>query len=603
MRTASGYGSFTWLSSLCLAGLAWSATAAELPEGYWGPDTIEPLLERTLTVRLEPDLSSLTEAERETVQHLLAVGRIFHRLYLESRHHQSLSALGELEARGRSAGTEDQTRQLLDLFWIFKGPIATTLDNRRVPFLPVDPELPGKNVYPTDVTREEVRTRLETHPDESRDVLDLRSVVRRATRENLDRDRAVLERHPVLRILHPGLEHKLEALAVEPDSATLYAVPYSVAYAEEILEAYRLLQLAARTIRETDPDFAAYLANRARDLLADDYEAGDASWVAGRFGKLNAQIGSSETYDDELLGVKSFFSLSLLVRDQERSAKLAAAISGLQDMENRLPYGRPKKVRSEIPVGVYHVVADFGQARGTNTATILPNDSSHARKYGRTILMRYNIMTHPDLFANTRAGWAAAVADSHDDDLTLEGNFNRTLWHEVGHYLGPDRDARNRTLDVALAEYSDLVEELKADLVSLEVAPKLRQSGYYDEAGLRAVYADGIRRTLQRVRPRPEQPYQTMQLMQMNFFLEKGLLEWDAERQELVIHFDRYPETVTGMLREVLAIQSSGDVERAARLVEEYAVWTEDLHEALASRIREAAIYRYRRVLYAALGQ
>jgi hypothetical protein len=603
MRTSGGHGSFTWLGPFCLVALTWSATAAELPEGYWGPDEIEPVLERTLTVRLDPDLSSLTEAERETVQHLLAVGRIFHRLYLESRHHQSLTALGELEDLDRSAGLEGPIQQLLDLYWIFKGPIATTLDNRRVPFLPVDPELPGRNVYPTDVTREELRAKIEANPGESRSLLDLRSVVRRATRENLGRDRAIMERHPVLEVLHPGLESRLEALAVEADPATLYALPYSVAYAEEILEGYRLLQLAARTIRATDPDFAAYLANRARDLLADDYEAGDASWVAGRFGKLNAQIGSYETYDDELLGVKSFFSLSLLLRDEKRSAKLAAAIQGLQEMENRLPYGRPKRVRSEIPVGVYHVVADFGQARGTNTATILPNDSSHARKYGRTILMRYNIMTHPDLFANTRAGWAAAVADSHDDDLTLEGSFNRTLWHEVGHYLGPDRDARDRTLDIALAEYSDLVEELKADLVSLEVAPALRQSGYYDAAGLRALYADGIRRTLQRVRPRREQPYQTMQLMQMNFFLEKGLLAWDAERQELVIHFDRYPETVTAMLREVLAIQSSGDVERAERLVEKYAVWREDLHEALASRIRDAARYRYRRVLYTALGQ
>jgi hypothetical protein len=42
-----------------------------------------------------------------------------------------------------------------------------------------------------------------------------------------------------------------------------------------------------------DPDFAAYLSQRARDIISDDYEGGDAAaWVRGRFNHLNAQIGS-----------------------------------------------------------------------------------------------------------------------------------------------------------------------------------------------------------------------------------------------------------------------------------------------------------------------
>lgn len=34
------------------------------------------------------------------------------------------------------------------------------------------------------------------------------------------------------------------------------------------------------------------------------------------------------------------------------------------------------------------VIADFGQARGTNTATNLPNDPLFSHHYGRIILMR-----------------------------------------------------------------------------------------------------------------------------------------------------------------------------------------------------------------------
>ena len=54
-----------------------------------------------------------------------------------------------------------------------------------------------------------------------------------------------------------------------------------------------------------------------------------------------------------------------------------------------------EKSKSDISVGVYNIVADFGQSRGANTATILPNDADHTRKYGRTILLRYNIMANP----------------------------------------------------------------------------------------------------------------------------------------------------------------------------------------------------------------
>jgi hypothetical protein len=572
---------------------------AETSLATWTTEQVEEILDRTLRIRLAPDLSGLSEAERGTVDDLLAAGRIVHRLYLESKHPQAISSLESLE---EAAETEERAR-LLDLFRIFKGPIATTFDNERLAFLPVEPEVPGKNVYPEGIDREEVRSFTAAHPEKESSLLHLRSVVRRATEANLAGDRETLATYPALAVLHPGLAEELEELAKDPDPETLYALPYSVAYAEPLIEVHDLLRRAAETIRDTDSDFAAYLSNRARDLLADDYEAGDASWVRGRFGALNAQIGSYETYDDELLGVKSSFSASVLLRDDERSRNLASAIQDLQALEDSLPYNGHKQVQSDIPVGVYNVIADFGQARGTNTATILPNEADHARKYGRTILLRYNIMTHPDLFANSRAAWTAAVASEHADDLVLEGGFNRTLWHEVGHYLGPGTTAAGVDFGVALGEYSDLIEELKSDLVSLHVAPALLGSGYYDEAGLQAVYADGIRRTLQRVEPRRSQPYQTMQLMQMNYFFEKELLAWDAEAGKLRIDYERYPETVSAMLSKVLAIQSAGDAERAAEFIERYGGWDESVHGVLADNISAASKYRYRLVSYAALGE
>jgi hypothetical protein len=384
-------------------------------------------------------------------------------------------------------------------------------------------------------------------------------------------------------------------------SQGFYAVPYSVAYADQLIKAHSLLNEAADALQKDDEEFARFLRNRARDLLSDDYESGDAAWITGHFRKLNAQIGSYETYDDELFGVKTFFALSLLAARQQETVALHQAMKGLQALEDSLPYDHHKKVREDIPVGVYDVVADFGQARGGNTATILPNESYLARRYGRTILLRANIMREPNIFEGTSRSFAAAVGEDQARELTSDGNFYRTLWHEVGHYLGVDRTKDNRDLDDALQDDANTLEEMKADLVSLFVAEALHKQHYYTDAQLRSVYAGGILRVLQNVKPRRDQPYQTMQLMQWNFFLENGLLTF--ENGKLRIHYDKYHSVVGKLLQRVLEVQYAGDKAAADRFIDQYTTWKDDLHGVIAKNMREQSRYRFRLFKYAALGE
>ncbi len=580
------------------SGWALGVAGQELPAGYWTAEQARAVLDKTLEVRIAPDLSALTDGEAAAVEKLLAAGDILQRLYERQRHPDARPALEALEALHRESEGSAATHDLLELYWIFKGPMATTLDNRREAFLPVAAERPGKNVYPLDADRAELDAALAADPAQRAELLDLRAVVRRDTEANRAADRAVLARHPALALLHPEFATAVEAPSA---GAGFYAAPYAVAYADELLEVYGLLRGAAADLGGEDPEFARYLRHRGRDLLAGDYEAGDASWVSGRFGNLNAQIGSYETYDDALFGVKAFYGMSLLLRDAARSAALADALGGIQALEDSLPYGPHKKVRDELPVGVYNVIADFGQARGTNTATILPNEAEHARKYGRTILLRYNILTHPDLFELAQQRFTAALAPQFHRDLTLQAGFERTLWHEIGHYLGVDRAADGRSLGEALEGSADLLEEMKADLVSLYSARALRESGYHDDEALRGIYASGVLRVLQSVAPRREQPYQAMQLMQWNYFLENGLLAFDPATVTLSIDYTKYHDVVTELLREVLAVQAAGDPARAAAFIDRYFVWDEALHERIAARIRDASAYRFRRVVYDAL--
>jgi hypothetical protein len=576
-----------------IALLAGNTTLAELPDGYWSATRAQEILDVTLRVRLDPDLSHLSTAERQALPELIAAGHILNDLYEQQLH------AGALQARSALSELDDPGAELLrDLYYMSKGPIVSTLENVREPFLPVELPAPGGNVYPAGLQRDELDAFLASHP-EAGDILFDRSVVRRASADNIAADLEQLDEHPAVEAMHRGLRERL--LGLDADAANLYAIPYALAYAPQLARVRNHLEAAADILQTDTPDFADYLRLRSRDLLSSDYEAGDAAWVSGSFKNLNAQLGSYETYNDGLMGVKAFYAASIVVRDADKSRALEQAVAGLQDIENALPYESRRTVRSNIPVGAYNIVADFGQARGANTATILPNDADHTRKYGRTILVRNNILTNPQIFANKKQGFDAVMAPGHRGDMTMEGGFERTLWHEIGHYLGVARTADGLNLDEALGARADLLEELKSDLVSLFAARKLFESGYHDGSSLRAHYADGIRRTLQSVRPRPEQPYQNMQLMQFNYFMEYGLIELDPGSGLLVIHYDRYDSAVTDMLALVLQQQRSGDEELAGEFVERWNYWDELLHGRLAALIRENAGYQRTLVRYSAL--
>ncbi|MBA3461786.1 MAG: NUDIX hydrolase, partial [Deltaproteobacteria bacterium] len=521
-------------------------------EGAWTIAETQPIVDKTQTVRLAPDLSHLTAGERAAVAKLLEVGAIMQELYEEQRHIDVPSA--RVLVASLDGSPRGQHLQLL--YRLFQGPIANTLDNKRVPFLGVRPIAPGKLVYPWGIEAAELDALLAAHPERRDALLAPRAVVRRADSSVIAADLAALTRHPVLDALHPGLREELVELRAKPQG--LYAVPYSVAYADRLVRAHDLLAAAATAVHADDPELAGYLRNRGRDLLSDDYESGDAAWITADFRNLNVQIGSYESYDDELHGAKTFFSLSLLARRPADSEAVRNALGDLQAFEDALPYKHQKQVRDRIPVGVYDVIADFGQARGGNTATILPNEAYLARRHGRTILLRANIMRDSTLFEGVSDTWRAAVAPAHANELTADATFHRTLWHEIGHYLGVDKTGDGRSLATSLGDTADLLEELKADLVSLFVAKALRAGGYYDDAKLRAQYAAGIRRVLQNVRPRRDQPYQTMQLMQWNFFLEKRVLRFDPATGQLAIDYSGYHDAVTELLARVLAIQHAG---------------------------------------------
>ena len=153
--------------AMLLGAAAPGATPAAEPAAVLSPDETAAILQKTATLRLAPDLSRLTAGERAAVEQLLQVGGIFQRLYEDARHPEAERERNRLldEARSAGAASPPAESDAARLFRLFQGPIATTLDNRRVPFLPVAAEEPGKNVYPAGITAAEVESFLAAHPE------------------------------------------------------------------------------------------------------------------------------------------------------------------------------------------------------------------------------------------------------------------------------------------------------------------------------------------------------------------------------------------------------------------------------------------------------
>ncbi|WP_444993997.1 hypothetical protein [Aliikangiella sp. IMCC44359] len=581
----------------CLVTSAYAGNQAS--DSEWSSQQINSILDNTIVLDFAPDISHLSKNERLALEHLKKAGEIIHDIYLKAQHKQALATRSKLTKR--AAKGDKKAKDLLKLYRIFKGPIASTLENKHEAFAHVAPEVPGKNRYPWGITKQEVSQFLAKYPEEKDSILHVRTLVRKNTTANIKQDLSTLTRYPTLDILHPGLKNKLTQL--NKSQKSLYAIPYSIAYADQLMQVYYELFKASDAIRSEDRDFADYLENRARDLLSDNYESGDAAWITGSFGNINAQIGSYETYDDALFSTKSSFSMSILIKDRKRSEELQQAIGGLQALENSLPYNNHKTVRSNIPLGVYNVLIDYAQSRGTNTASILPNESHLTRKYGRVILLRYNVLTSPEIFSIAKSLWDTVMADEFDSHLTIQSNFKRTLWHEIGHYMGPAVDKKGRTFDIALENNQNLLEEMKSDLVSLFSADLLHKKGHHTDQDLQAIYAGGIARTLLTNKPRRSQSYGTMKLMTMNFFLEHGAISFNRDKAELSIDYKAYPKAVKKLLKKLLDLQYQGDKAEADRFIDQYTNWDTNLHEVLAQKMKKQKQPRYRLVKYKTLGE
>jgi hypothetical protein len=423
------------------------------------------------------------------------------------------------------------------------------IDQNR-PFLGQMAMPPGHDLYPHDLTRAQVEEYVKRHPEQKDAIYGEFTVVKKMG------DR-------------------------------LTTVPYHEEYKQWLAPMAKALREAADL--SDDKAFASFLRLRADALLSDDYYKSDLAWLDLKDPKFDVIFAPYETYLDDLLGMKTSFGASILIRNDAESQKLAVYQKYVPDIQDALPLpaaDRPSKRGHLTPMEVMDAPFRAGDLRYGYQAVAdnLPNDPRiHEAKGTKKIFFKNFMDARVEFVVLPIAKKLMDPAQA--TKASGEGYLADTLLHEISHGLGPAfSHVGGKQVDIREAvgpAYSGL-EEAKADVVGMfglkwlvdhNALPKARLEEYY------ASYVAGIFRTL---RFGTGEAHGRAEMMEFNVLLESGALTRNRAGV-YVIDYGKMPVALGKLAKELLEMEATGDRVRVENWFTKYDKMPADLTATLAS--------------------
>lgn len=512
-----------------------------LAEGV-DPAALAARVDRFAPVRLEFDASLLDDRQKRLVARLVEASDVLDGIFLEQVWRSNPALADRLETAEGTGMDAART-----YFRIMYGPWDRLAHDG--PFLDVGPKPPGAGYYPEDATKEELEAWLEAHPDQREAFSSYYTVVRR-----------------------------------EGDGFRL--VPYSEQYGDRLRRAADLLREAADLA--DNPSLARFLEARADAFLSNDYFESEVAWMNLEDNLVDPTIGPYEVYEDALFGYKAAFESFITLRDPAESARLERLVARLPDLERALPIADEHKYLDRpftSPISVVTEIYAAGDTRaGVQTLAFnLPNDPRVRERGGSKKVMLANVIEakfdkilQPIGRTLMESGQAAEIA--------FEPFYTGVLVHELAHGLGPDyvTGREDLTVSQALQERYSAIEEAKADVVGLHSLAVLTERGEYDEAFLRAAYLSHVASLFRCVRFGVTEAHGKGCLMQFNWLVEKGVLLHDEASGAFRVDLGAMPAAVSGLAREFLTLQATGDYEGAGAFMQRHGDVPEVLTDAIA---------------------
>lgn len=479
-------------------------------------DPMQANLEKYVTVKLESDLSHLSENQKKMIQVLIEAGEIMNELFW-------FEAYGDKDEL--LAGIEDEaTRQFAEINY---GPWDRLDGNAS--FVPGVGEKPaGANYYPPDMTKEEFQT------SEVKDKASLYTFIRR------------------------------------DDNGQLKAIPYREMFPVQVAKVSGLLSKAAELAEDTG--FKKYLELRSKALLTDDYQPSDFAWMDMKSNQIDVVIGPIETYEDQLFGYKAAHECYVLIKDMKWSASLEKYAAFLPDLQKGIPVPaqyKQEKPGSDADLNAYDVVYYAGDCNaGSKTIAInLPNDEEVQLQKGTRRLQLKNAMKAK--FDKILVPIAdVLITEDQRKHITFDAFFSNTMFHEVAHGLGIKNTITGKgTVREALKEHASALEEGKADILGLYMIKQLHEKGELTN-DLKDYYVTFMAGIFRSVRFGASSAHGKANMIRFNFFQEFGAFERNEADGTYRVNFDKLEEAMAALSEKILTLQGDGDYDGVAQLVQ-----------------------------------
>ena len=529
-----------------------------------------------------PEYKELSDGDKESLKHLTKAAKVLDKVEMQLDDHRNLEFKAFLEEE-ISKGNEDAKLTKI-LFDAQKGIFALDRDSNMIKLAKGLEPRKGLGIYPMDLEKDEfheilIKMLKEGKVYEVGTILNQRSVVLRDGNE--------LRAVDYVDYFKEDFEYMAQELEKAAETSTnsdfneyLKLQAKALRTPDSMLDAYADKKWA--TLQDTPLEFTITRENYSDEMTETVVENEELKTLLDNAGIiptakdcLGGRVGIINKKGTEaILNVKKY--LPLMAKNMPLNDRYEQNISADKEAKQTM-----------VDVDLVAVYGDVGEYRaGITLAENLPNDDkwSITKLDGgrRNIYHRQiRLITSDDAREKMQKRLDAMLNKELHKYYNDEADHWFTIGHENGHSLGPKSGTEG------LGKYKSIIEENKADMVSLSMLDVLTEAGMYtkEQGEQRNVtYASD---NMMMTKPTLSQAHRVRSVMQNYFFIKEGAIEI-TEDGVLNINIDKMIPTARKMLEEIIEVQLSGDFARGEKYVNDYFVWTPQM-DTMAKNIKKVS--------------
>ena len=529
-----------------------------------------------------PEYLELADGDKEALKHLVKAAKVLDKVNMQLDNPNNLPFQEYLEKEIAKGNENAKLTKIL--FDAQKGLCSLDRESNMIELAKGVKERAGKGVYPQDLEKEEFHNILikmlkEGKVDEVAKILNQRSVVERVGNELVATD-YVDKFKDDFAYMASELEKAAETSTNADFNEFLKLQAKALRTADPMLDAYADKKWA--TLQDTPLEFTITRENYSDELTETVVENPELKklldengitpvakdFLGGRVGIVNKK-GT-----DAILGVKNY--LPLMAQNMPFKDSYIQNIS--PDKESK---------QTMVDVDLVAVNGDVGAFRaGITLAENLPNDDKLSIKgldggrrnvYHRQI----RLITSDDAREKMKKRLDATLNPELHKYYNDEADHWFTVGHENGHSLGPKSGTEG------LGKYKSIIEENKADMISLAMLDVLTEAGMYTPEQRNQIIVTYAADNMMTSKPTLSQAHRVRSVMQNYYFIKEGAMEISKDGV-LNVNIEKMVPTAKKMLEEIIQVQMKGDFSKGEKYVMDNFVWTPEM-QTMSENIKKVS--------------